>query len=462
MGVEATTHHHPTGEMIRIEQSEEEINSKGGIIAVAAMLEETAVWKKISAIRGGRTQKGHNTHGEILKIAVSLMALGHREYEAIKLYHNDELFKEALGLKKIPSVETFRQRLDELGKNPLVRKLMDEISGELLSRVKDFGEVKTSSGNYIPMDIDVSVMLEENNKKEGVGFTYHKKNGYAPIYCHIGAEGYMLANQLRPGEQHSAKEAVEFFEHCIKQAKQVGIAKEKLLLRTDSGHDDKAFIGALCKAEIAFLVKRNLRRERLEGYWEIARSTGQELPSTRKGKEVWRTIVSHRKPGGLENETIFMVIEATQRKIKANGQILLIPEIEVDTYWTNLPQDEATCIALYQDRGTSEQFHSELKYDMGLDHLPSGKFSTNALYLHLATLSFNSLRFIGQQAMLARESIPVKIKSSRLRLKSVLRDLIYIGCKLTRHAREVIIKFGRNCPWFACFQAAYRAACARC
>lgn len=44
---------------------------------------------------------------------------------------------------------------------------------------------------------------------------------------------------------------------------------------------------------------------------------------------------------------------------------------------------------------------------------------------------------------------------SRCRLGSVLQDLIYIGCKSTRHANTVIVKFGRNCPWFNCFREVY-------
>ena len=39
--------------------------------------------------------------------------------------------------------------------------------------------------------------------------------------------------------------------------------------------------------------------------------------------------------------------------------------------------------------GTSEQFHSELKTDMNIERLPSGKFAVNAILLKLAMVSFN-------------------------------------------------------------------------
>ena len=47
-----------------------------------------------------------------------------------------------------------------------------------------------------------------------------------------------------------------------------------------------------------------------------------------------------------------------------------MPEIEVETYWTNLYCRAETVVALYHDHGTSEQFHSELKSDLNVERLP--------------------------------------------------------------------------------------------
>ena len=61
-------------------------------------------------------------------------------------------------------------------------------------------------------------------------------------------------------------------------------------------------------------------------------------------------------------------------------------------------------IALYQRRGTSEQYHSEFKTDLDLERLPSGKFDTNALVLALAALAYNILRYIGQDTLIGAMS----------------------------------------------------------
>lgn len=47
-------------------------------------------------------------------------------------------------------------------------------------------------------------------------------------------------------------------------------------------------------------------------------------------------------------------------------------------------------IANYHAHGECEQYYSELKTDMDLERLPSGKFDTNELVLELAILAFTS------------------------------------------------------------------------
>lgn len=78
----------------------------------------------------------------------------------------------------------------------------------------------------------------------------------------------------------------------------------------------------------------------------------------------------------------------------------------------------------------SEQFHSELKTDMDVERLPSGDFAVNSLILKIAMIAFNILRFTGQTALSKAELLPVKTSVKRKRLRRVITDLIFVGCKL--------------------------------
>ena len=80
-----------------------------------------------------------------------------------------------------------------------------------------FGTESYSGCNLIPCDVDVSVLENANSLKEGTGFTYRNCVGYAPIFAHLGTEGYLLENELRQGEDHSQNGTPEFLNSCAQK-----------------------------------------------------------------------------------------------------------------------------------------------------------------------------------------------------------------------------------------------------
>jgi hypothetical protein len=153
-----------------------------------------------------------------------------------------------------------------------------------------------------------------------------------------------------------------------------------------------------------------------------------------------------------------------QRTIAADGQRLRVPEIEIDTWWTRLGPYTASAeevIALYHQHGTSEQFHSELKTEMDLERLPSGKFATNALMLALGQVAYNVLRLCDQVALAEDRRLPPSPKTplsqpvTRRRLRSVMQDLMYLAARLTCHARRFGLGLWRDNPWRFVWQRLY-------
>jgi hypothetical protein len=151
-----------------------------------------------------------------------------------------------------------------------------------------------------------------------------------------------------------------------------------------------------------------------------------------------------------------IVFEVTVRTVAAKGEHLLLPEIEADTYWTGLEEYPETVIELYHAHGTSEQFHSELKSDMGVERLPSGKFkTTNATVLQAAMMAFNTLRRIGQGILALAEIVPQQVTVQRRRLRSVLQDIMYLACKYVQRSHQHFLKFNHTCPWLRALEVLY-------
>ena len=231
-----------------------------------------------------------------------------------------------------------------------------------------------------------------------MSWTYKKFDGFAPIFAYLGEEGYCVNTELREGSQHCQKDTPEFLKSAVLNAK---IATDQpLLVRMDSGNDAAENVAVMQNMENSadFIIKRNPRKETPEAYFAVAEQLGREMPGTRDGKRVFVHESEVPLPGC--SKKVRMVSFVTERTIAARGQVLLAPEYELESYYTSLKTAPAEDIqALYHAHGTSEQFHSELKTDMDLERLPSGKFATNAVVLAFGVFTYNLLRIIGQESL---------------------------------------------------------------
>lgn len=310
---------------------------------------------------------------------------------------------------------------------------------------KDFYKTALANG-LVPVDIDVTPMDNSKSKKEGVSRTYKGFDVYAPMMAYIGTEGYAINFELREGKQHCQKGTVEFLQETIKLCHK--LTDKPLLIRLDSGNDSIDNVAVLMDTGCFFIIKRNLRRESTDDWFEMAKQYFQNVNSPRDGKTVyigsdWKTVTSKQFNKEFTLRTGY---EITERTIDKYGQFNLVPDVEVETWWTNLGDPDEEIIRLYHAHGECEQFHSEVKTDMDLERLPSGKFATNALILELGMIAYNILRMIGHGTIGGRAPRQ-KRDVKRRRLRTVISNLIMLAGYVTMHARQLIIGLGKSNVW---------------
>ncbi|NIP74157.1 MAG: hypothetical protein GWO16_14580 [Gammaproteobacteria bacterium] len=138
---------------------------------------------------------------------------------------------------------------------------------------------------------------------------------------------------------------------------------------------------------------------------------------------------------------------------------LVTPEYELEGYWTSLELPAHEVIDLYRAHGTCEQFHAELKSDIGLERFPSWYFQTNARVLACAEVAFNVLRLLGE--LMHRHGHPPQRlrhrKRLRYRLRSVIDTLLHHAGILVHHARRTALKLGRRTANATCVLNVLRA-----
>jgi len=448
--------------------TQEVLISHSGLALAGTLLQTTDLKKRLDRIQLDSGRKPVVSHGDNVLSMIGLQCMGKNDFEAINAFEaeSDEFFRLALGLKQIPSEATLRQRLDMLGARDAVnavadaevRRMLLEESAEMVRRHAP--TLTACVQDWVPLDLDVAPFDNSGSHKEGVSFTYKKVDGYAPIFAYLGQEGYLANAELREGSQHCQCDTPAFLEETLKLARR--ITQAKLLVRMDAGNDDVENVRVLrqkCHGPVDWIIKRNLRKESPDEWFEEACAHGDSIDS-RPGKEVWIGDAWRQHDGKAER----VVVEAIRRTMTADGQPLLVPDLEINTFWTSLKPSQVTAqqvVELYHDHGTSEQFHSELKTDMDIERLPSGKFATNALVLECGLVAYNILRLCGQETLRqdkklpSEQKMPIRKKIRRRRLRRVIQDMVYMACRLVHHARRWGLAFWKNNPWRPVWQRVY-------
>ncbi|AZZ90654.1 IS1380 family transposase [Hahella sp. KA22] len=447
---------------IHLRSSHKTLTSHAGL----ALIGDCLSLSHIDALDGRfPTSRGMKT-SDLIKCYVGLLCLGQSDFEAITNRRADPAFRKLLKVGKVPSSEWLRQRLEQLAEKGLSEHLPGS-SVELLKGAEALVSLESgAAAGYVCLDIDTFVMDNSDTRKEGVSRTYQQVDGYTPIAAYLGNEGWCLDLELRPGKQHSVKDSDGFMRRVLPRAKR--LTTEPLLIRQDSGFCSQEYLWALRQQReqaweeqrrLDYIVKWNPRSEARDmALWvQLAEGRWREV---REGKReaLWLEHVECRHGGNSWEER--RVIRLVERTSDRQGQLLLEPEYELEGWWSTLEQTPEQIIKSYRAHATHEQFHSEIKSDLDLERLPSGKFAVNDLVLRLAMLAYNCLRLLGQLGMTGTLS-PVRHPAKRRRLKTVLQEFMYRAAQLIHSARRWILDFGegfRGLEAFMMVQAHLRRA----
>jgi hypothetical protein len=385
---------------------------------------------------------------DVIRSYIGLLSLGKSDFEAVAGMKDDKYFQESLGIKRVPSPETLRQRLDETA--AFFQPIVSSTFTEFIRNAK--GRITPLSMGHVAVDMDVFCMDNSGTRKEGSNHTYHGYDGYAPVGAYMGEEGWCINLEFREGSQHSQNNFIPFLNETISRAK--SLTKKPLLFRLDSAHDAVETRGTLYEPKkVDYILKWNPRKQDLASWLERGLKEG-EVSEPRPGKRVALFSFNQLQEHNDKEFSSRLVVRVIERTVDKRGQMLLTPDIQLEGWWTSLYLPEQEIIKLYQGHGTSEQFHSEFKTDMDLERLPSGKFATNSLIMSLAGLTYNILRFIGQLGLLGDRS-PVRHPAKRRRIRTVIQELMYRAARLIETGRKLKLRFSRHCSAFDAFHGVY-------
>lgn len=431
----------------------------GGLSMIGALLENS------TTLRRDFNQRFHKSHGsiptgDVLVPMLATLCTGKSDFAAVSKIREESWTAPALHVSRIASPETVRQELDALGASARPTSL-GVIDKAILDVVRNNPiPITPLSTGHVALDIDPTPFDNSRTRKQGIGWTYKKFHGYTPIVAYAGQEGFLIGAEFREGQHHGQKGAPAFITAQINRLRTLTSAR--VLVRLDSGFDAAETAVAIVTADADFIIKVNPRQEGLGQWIDKAKAIPihawqRPMPNLRvltfsqvETKEWKGKIIQVRRIVRIIKR---LVVEVPS--LDGNQPILRRwVDYSADAWITTLQESNEQVIKFYEDHGTSEQFHSELKGDIDMERLPSGKFGTNALVFQLGCLAYNLLRVLGIMGHHTIRRRPAK----RRRLKTVIQELVCLPTRFLKGSNQFTLDIGDH-PSAAAILALYSTLC---
>ena len=438
--------------------------SYSGEALVGGILNRTGFLETINGLECLHPEATYSD-ASILAYGVATACRGNADFAGIDDYQEAPDFYAGLFGGPIPSEPTYRQRLGELAESPAVEQTLWDWNAQNL--LKD--TIISAENGFYNLDFDVTP-TDEGFKvhKEGLGNTYKRTNGYAPMISYLGQEQYIINAELRPGKQHSQKGTAQFLRNTIDYAAGL-VPRNQILVRMDSGNDAVENYGVCLDKGVFFVIKGNRRHMTKESLLQHAKehTLPEKISHPREGKTVyigsdWKEFeYTSMEDGQKKKGVLRMVYEVIERTIDVvTGQLCLVPDIEANIYWTNTGLSDEKVIETYHAHGSIEQGHSEVKTDADFNKLPSQTYTTNCLMFALGCLGYNIDHIIGMEMYADEKDCPLRKPAYRRRVKTVIKHVINRPGRIIKSGRKRILDLGRGAlKWGDLFKYMFFTLC---
>jgi Transposase DDE domain group 1 len=313
-----------------------------------------------------------------------------------------------------------------------VRQL-DRVSRELLARAWAAGAGPGSAP--LTIDLDSTICETYGLRKEGAlhhGYTHVR--GYHPLLAIAAGTGDVLMARLREGRANTARGAGHFLRETIGRVRSAG-ANGQLTVRADSGFYAHAVV-AVCRAmDVRFSIT-------IRQHASIRRLI-EAIPD-----DAWAPIPYWIAGGADVAETTYMPFRDEQdaqpvrlivRRVKPTpgSQLALFAAYDFHAFITDREGETLILEADHRRHAEIENAIRDLKYGVGLNHLPSGRFAANGAWLAVQVIAHN----------LARWTARIGLGEGIVTTKTLRRRLFSLAGRLTRSARRVTLHLPARWPW---------------
>ena len=296
---------------------------------------------------------------------------------------------------------------------------LDRVSREVLARA--WGAGAGPGDEPLTIDLDSTVCETYGLAKEGAQrHNYAGQRGYHPLLAIAAGTGDVLMARLRKGRANTARGAANFLRETISRVRYAG-AKGQLTVRADSGFYTHPIVAVCRKMKVRFSITirqhpsvRNLIEAIPETEW-------MPIPYWMDGAadvaETTYTPFQHEP----DAEPVRLIV----RRVKPTpgSQLALFATYSYHAFISDRDGDTLDLEADHRRHAEIENAIRDLKYGVGLNHLPSGRFPANAAWLAVQVMAHN----------LARWTAHIGMGEPVITTKTLRRRFLSLAGRITLH-----------------------------
>ena len=320
-----------------------------------------------------------------------------------------------------------------------VRQL-DRVSRELMRRAWAAGA--GPGAGPLTIDLDSTICETYGLAKEGaLHHGYTGVRGYHPLLAVAAGTGDVLMARLREGRANTARGAAHFLREMIGRVRHAGASGE-LTVRADSGFYAHAVVAVCRKMDVRFSITIRQHRSVRRLIAAIPEAAWTPIPYwIDGGADVAETTYT---PFATEKDAVPVRLIVRRVKPTPGSQLALFALYDYHAFVTDRNGQTLTLEADHRRHAEIENAIRDLKYGVGLNHLPSGRFPANGAWLAVQVIAHN----------LARWTARIGLGEGIVTTKTLRRRLFGLAGRLTRSARRVTLHLPARWPWAIGWSAA--------
>lgn len=313
---------------------------------------------------------------------------------------------------------------------------LDRVSGELLARAWSAGA--GPGDTPVTVDVDSTICETYGLAKQGGGFGHTKVRGYHPLVAAVAGTGDVVHCRLRGGNANSGRGAKSFLTETFNRVRAAG-ATGPLTLRADSGFYARKVVDACRHADARFSITVRLHQALHNTIAAIPDDAWRAIPYFLDGADVAETTY---RPFAKDQPELRLIV----RRVRPTPgtQLALFVEFSYHAFITDRPGPTLELEADHRRHAEIENTIRDLKYGVGLNHLPSGRFAANAAWLAINVFAHNLSRWVAR----------IGLGETLITHKTLRRRYLRVPGRLTRSARRETLHLPERWPWADAFNTA--------